>query len=173
MGGVIDYSVRQVVWNSPSLSFATILRWEEAASYTHGIQELTSEPTQTTKAGAAHLLIQAPDNHQVRSSALAVALRLHPRGPLGGEKVTGALEWQPRLGALLAGACRVARIKEVICSPNGADGEDWGGECWTPGLRVGATETRPRLKDGARRIREPWGSRAGSTCPRLDRKSVV
>ena len=51
--------------------------------------------------------------------------------------------------------------------PNGADGEDWGGECWTPGLRVGATETRPRLKDGARRIREPWGSRAGSTCPRL------
>lgn len=43
-------------------------------------------------------------------------LCLHPRGPQRGEEVTGALEWQPRLGALLAGACRVVRVKEMVCS---------------------------------------------------------
>ena len=94
-------------------------------------------------------------------------LCLHPRGPQRGEEVTGTLERQPRLGALLAGACRVARVKEVICSQ--VEQTKWIGEGDVgqpppphPGPRIGTSETRPRSKGGARRIREP---RAGSTDP--------
>ena len=105
--------------------------------------------------GTAHLLLQVPHYHQMSAGARAVALRLLPRGPQDGEKVAGALEGQPRCGALLTGACGMAKVKEVNCPRGRADGGKKLGGGGPPRSRGGATENRPRSKGRTGRIPRP------------------
>lgn len=109
--------------------------------------------------GTAHLLLQVPYNHQVCACGCAVLLRRLPGGPLDGEKVAGALEGQPGFGALLAGACGVARVREVKRSLAGRM-EKTRGRCPPPRCRGGGTENRPRSRGragqgGSRKPRKP------------------